>query len=112
NLFQSNGSYFYANLGLYVADILKPSGACNPLTASGTPVMSATGGYGCHSGLTQGFGPLTFDIATLDSAYFVQDDWKVTPTLTLNLGVRYDLESYPAPFASALNAAVPQEANH
>jgi outer membrane receptor protein involved in Fe transport len=113
NLYQSNGSYSYANLGLYVADILKPSGACDPLTASGTPSLTkTTGGYGCHSGLTQGFGPQVFDLATLDMAFFVQDDWKVTPRLTVNLGARYDFESYPGPYASALNPAVPQEANH
>ncbi|MBS1823560.1 MAG: TonB-dependent receptor, partial [Acidobacteria bacterium] len=112
NLYQSNGSFSYANVGLYLADILKPGGACNPLTASGTPTLSTTGGYGCHSGMSQGYGPLVFDLATLDSAYFVQDDWKLTPTLTLNLGVRYDYQAYPGPYASALNPAVPQEANH
>ena len=27
---------------------------------------------------------------------FVQDDWKVTPRLTVNLGIRYEWESVPA----------------
>src|SRR6185436_14068823 len=26
-------------------------------------------------------------------AMFIQDDWRVTPSLTLNLGVRYDLQT-------------------
>jgi len=112
NLFQSNGSYFYANPTLFLADILKPSGACLPLTASGTPTLSSSGTAGCHGGLTQGFGGLIFDLSTLDTAYFVQDDWKITPRLTINLGVRYDYEALPAPYTKAVATDVPQELNH
>lgn len=113
NLFQSNGAYSYANPSLFLADILKPAGACDPLTAAGTPVLSTRGGgYGCHGGLQQGFGGQVFDLSTTDMAYFAQDDWKITPTLTLNLGVRYDYEMLPSPYARALAANVPQEANH
>jgi hypothetical protein len=30
-----------------------------------------------------------------ETGYFVQDDWRATPRLTLNLGVRYDLFTFP-----------------
>ncbi|WP_433984507.1 TonB-dependent receptor [Tunturiibacter empetritectus] len=36
-----------------------------------------------------------FKTFNYETGYFVQDDWKATRRLTLNLGVRYDLYTYP-----------------
>jgi len=41
----------------------------------------ATLGSGLYSGTAWNFG------------FFVQDDWRITPKLTLNLGLRYDFYS-------------------
>ncbi|HKS26676.1 MAG TPA: TonB-dependent receptor [Pyrinomonadaceae bacterium] len=54
------------------------------------------------SAYTQRFGVAGTDGATTrpnssDFAVFGQDDWRVTPKLTLNLGVRYDLQKLAQP---------------
>ncbi|HMF54375.1 MAG TPA: TonB-dependent receptor [Edaphobacter sp.] len=109
NLYQSNGSYLYSSsIVNYFSDLLSKSKTCN---ATGTGVGSASGGfYPCYNSYFQGFGPSTFDLATVDYGFFVQDDWKITPRLTLNLGARYDYESLPAPYSSL--ATLPQTTNH
>ena len=94
------GYYSYSNLANYFSDLGSKGGAstCNT-TGSGT------GTYGCFSSITQEFGTQTaFQLGTLDSAGFIQDNWKATPRLTLELGIRYDYEALPTPFANLTSA--------
>jgi hypothetical protein len=37
--------------------------------------------------------PQVYDVASAFHGFFVHDDWRVTPNLTLNLGLRYELET-------------------
>jgi hypothetical protein len=64
----------------------------------------------CYSGsFTQGFGVLGLTMKTTDFNYFIQDDWRVTPRFTLNLGLRYEYQRNPD--AVAANPALPQTQN-
>ncbi|MCZ2075425.1 MAG: carboxypeptidase regulatory-like domain-containing protein [Bryobacteraceae bacterium] len=66
----------------------------DPLRPAGTGVGMATFLLGEVSGGTQEFVP-AFSFHSWSTAMYFQDDYKVTPRLTLNLGLRYDLASEP-----------------
>jgi hypothetical protein len=64
----------------------------------------------CYAGsFTQGFGVLGLTMKTTDFNYFIQDDWRVTPRFTLNLGLRYEYQLNPDPIN--VNPALPQTNN-
>jgi len=64
----------------------------------------------CYAGnFNQGFGVLGLTMKTTDFNYFIQDDWRVTPRLTLNLGLRYEYQKNPDPVN--INPLLPQTAN-
>jgi len=98
------GDYTYSNLTSYLSDLASKgkTGTCN---SAGSGVAITGGAYGCYSSAFQDFGTTTFAMGTLDSSGFVQDNWKVTPRLTLEIGLRYDYEALPAPPTALTSAA-------
>jgi hypothetical protein len=113
NTYKSNGDFSYSYLGNYFNDLLNEKagrgGSCgtqtgqNP-TASGSQT-GWTGTKQCYSSFLQGFGNPVFGITTTDYSAFVQDNWRATKQLTLELGARYDYEFLPSPVASLTSAA-------
>ncbi len=66
----------------------------DPQRPAGTGIGMAAFLLGEVSGGTQEFTP-AFSFQSWSHASYVQDDFKITPRLTLNLGLRYDLASEP-----------------
>ena len=112
NTYKNNGDYSYNWVGNYFNDLLNlkhgvtPS-AANPLgcdvngSQNGSTV---TGIYPCYNSFTQGFGSPIFDMATMDTGVFAQDNWKFNPRLTLELGLRWDHETIPAAIPNLTSA--------
>jgi len=84
--------------------------ALNGLCVSGpSPGVFRRAGK-CYAGtFTQGFGVLGLNMKTTDLNYFVQDDWRVSPRFTLNLGLRYEYQRNPDPVN--VNPLLPQTNN-
>jgi len=98
NLRNQFGSFSYSSVSNYILDALVTDGC------------TGTGGVAipCYTNFTQAFGPLGFEFSTNDYSFFVADDWKILPRLSLSLGVRYEREQLPDPFSNLINPAVPQ----
>lgn len=112
NLRNYAGSYFYNNVNDFFVDyqhFLTPSfvGQCaTGFNATTAPFRTAGR---CYNGsYAQGFGPVLFKFGTTDYNFFIQDDWRYTPRVTVNLGLRYEFERLPDPF---LASNVPQTNN-
>jgi hypothetical protein len=111
NLRFEAGSYTYGNINDFLVDY---ANFLSPLPASVTcPTQNITGftkrpGRCYTSNYQQAFGPTRFDIKTTDWNFFIQDDFRITQRLTVNLGLRYEYETLPDPQIPSTNtSAIP-----
>ncbi len=99
NLYQGGGQYNFSTLNDFALDCGNPSFPLpmqNCLAASNPP----TGIAGKHySSYGQAFDALgqggATEFNTLDLAFYIEDTFRPTPSITVNLGLRYDLQSMP-----------------
>ena len=98
NLFQEGGVYSYNNINDFIVDYTNwtTNGALR--TAGGVCSTSTRLAGRCYTNnFAQGFGQPRFEFDTTDLAFYVQDDWRWSPRLTVNLGLRYEVELMPEP---------------
>ena len=112
NTYEGNGVFTYSYLTNFFADIwnepyakANSKGICNSTSTVSSPGSSSTNytGTAACGTFVQGFGPPVFTINTMDYGFFGEDHWKVTPRLTVDIGLRWDFESLPAPYTNLIN---------
>jgi outer membrane receptor protein involved in Fe transport len=89
NLFNENGDYEEDYSWEFIGDYLR-----SVLGLGGSNYAASNGG-GSYFSFSQGFGNPAALIATRDYAGFATDNWRITPRLTLTLGVRYEYQYIP-----------------
>ncbi|HWS89766.1 MAG TPA: TonB-dependent receptor [Pyrinomonadaceae bacterium] len=107
NLFTESGSYVWSTTSDFFVDYanflsnnaLRAQSASTPTTNPlGRCVGSTRRAGQCYNGtFNQGFGTPKFTFSTNDWNFFLQDDWRVSPNLTVNLGLRYEYQQLPEP---------------
>lgn len=100
NLFEQFGAYSYNSRVDYISDFTQAA------LSSTTPFCGTSAApLPCYANFAQGFGAPGFQFTTNDLAFFAQDDWRIRPRLTLNLGLRWDTEILPS--TQIPNSALP-----
>jgi len=107
NLFTGAGAYSYSTRADYISDYLVQKFALAPVCAASN--ATAVGKLPCFNSFSQELGPTTYRFSTNDLAFFAQDDWRIRPRFTLNLGLRYETEFLPSP--QFPNSALPLSAS-
>jgi hypothetical protein len=85
-----------------------PASLVNPALASTTITALQAFNLGLPQSYQQGFGDPVVSAKIPLYAFFVQDSWKPVPSLTLNLGVRYEVDTRKSPLPTDKNNFAPR----
>ena len=91
------GEYYYNNRVDFISDYVASQFPSVLAATGGTVCGTAANPLQCYNEFQQGLGPLGFTFSTMEYAAFVQDQWRLSSRLTLNLGMRYEFQTMPAP---------------
>lgn len=61
---------------------------------------------GCTPNYQRGYGPFFLENRINESNFYAEDNWKIRPNLTLNLGLRYEFVSAPKEAAGRINYGI------
>jgi hypothetical protein len=101
------GEYRYSQVNFYFNAFSRGFLQFSPTTAN---PFSAFTNFLTGSGISIiGSGVYDRALRTNDFGAYVQDDWKVTSRLTLNLGLRYDFYGYPKDIRGRLVNFIPEQ---
>jgi hypothetical protein len=101
DLLYEDGGYTYATLNDFIIDYANFA-AAGALRAEGRVCANSARIAGqCYTGgFNQAFGRSAFGFTTNDYSFFVQDDYRLSSRMTLNLGLRYEYQQLPKPQAA------------
>jgi hypothetical protein len=103
------GEFSYTNYQDFLSDYIAATNHINGGLVCQSVQASVTYSIPCYNDYFQTFGPLAFNVDTTETGLFVQDDLHLTTRLTVNLGLRWDRQGFPA--AILANSAIPQTSN-
>ena len=67
---------------------------------------------GCIAGFTKSYGPFFLENRINEANFYVEDNWRILPSLTVNLGFRYEYVSAPKEKAGRLDYGFSSDADN